>query len=127
MLSFAIGLPGFALGVYLGSAEMVAVIFLAANLLLLLPFQAYIARLLNLRLAEVLREWVAPITSSLIMVIAMLLIRYVFTGSALLELLTLTLVGLVTFTGSLLLIFPSFAQRNLAYVRHLTKKDYNKV
>lgn len=117
-------LPTFALGIYLGSTKLLAGLFLLANLLLLIPFQLHITRLLKLRLSNVLKEWVPPTVCSVIMVIGMLGAGHFSPDRPIIELVLLFLVGSAAFFGSMLLLFPADLKRYLAYGSYFTQRAH---
>lgn len=115
-------LPSFGLGIYLGSTEWLAAVYLGAHLFLLPFFQKEVAGIVNLRLGDVMKMWVPSIVSSGVMAAVILAVDYFFTGNPFIKLFLLILFGTIAFFGAMMCFFRPFTERNLAYLSHFRKK-----
>ncbi len=116
----------FSVGVQIGSLEAMAMAYLIANLVLLLPFQYELIKELNVSASAMLAAIRPQFVSSLIMAAAVLLVELAFpslvTLGSTLQLLILVPIGVLAYSGALLIFFRRFLKTTLEDYRALRRR-----
>jgi len=115
----------FSLGVYIGTLEAIAMAYLIANIVLLVPFQYELIRELKIPVPTMLAAVRPQFVSSVIMAIAVLAASYAFPGietlSSTLQLLILVPIGVLGYAAALVIFFKSFIRTTLEDYRSLRR------
>lgn len=115
----------FAYGVYIGNLEAIALAYLAANIILLIPFQYEVLKEVNVTASALLAALKPQFVSSLIMAIAVFAVQIavppIETLNSTLQLLILVPVGAAAYGLSLLFFFKQFVRTTVEDFRTLRR------
>ncbi|NQY97370.1 MAG: lipopolysaccharide biosynthesis protein [Henriciella sp.] len=112
LIRSAVFIIAFSIGVYIGTLEAIAMAYLIANVILLVPFQYELIKELNISVSAMLAAVRAQFLSSLAMAAAVLVVKGMFPGieslNSTLQLLILVPVGVMAYGGAMVVFFKSF-------------------
>lgn len=125
ILRFCVFLPSFVLGVWMESTLWLAIFYSIANVILLVPYQVEIARLLKQTVRQQAEHMIPPLVASLVMAGALAVCQPLIEpmiSFAPLRLAALILLGIALYFAMLRLAFAEFMFFNLAHAKHLLRK-----
>jgi len=118
----------FSIGIHIGNLEAMAMAYLIANVVLLIPYQHEVLKELNLTASELLAALKPQFLSTLVMAAAILTVEFAVPGiqelsSSTLQLLILVPIGFFAYFLTLIVFFKTFVKTTINDFRALRRKD----